>query len=308
MQRRTLACPVSPRPSRRRARRSSSAALLGAALSTLLLPVLPGSALAEPAAAPGAERAPRDERGAGDRPLAAGTALFSAGVDLEIAGRTLSYSDLLSENLRTYEVLGVPMPCFRGELYPLARSAIPVLRDVGVELSYARAFGLDSEGAGGASVSTSWSRLHAGLRGRYRPAGQGGLILFAGGGLRWTDFDIESTGDPSRDAASVSYLALRLGVDGRLPVGPVALEAGGGYQAPLSMGALASHFRAPSAGGVDLRVAVAAPLASGIEARAGASYARYFYDFDSEPEDAYIAGGALDQLFSVQVGVAYYGE
>jgi hypothetical protein len=183
-----------------------------------------------------------------------------------------------------------------------------VLRDLGVELSYARALGLDSEGAGGASVSTSWSRLHAGLRGRYRLAGQGGPILFASGGLRWTDFDIESTGDTSRDAASVSYVALRVGVDGRLPVGPVALEAGGGYQAPLSMGALASHFRSPSAGGVDLRVAVAAPLAHGLEARAGASYARFFYDFDSEPEDTYIAGGALDQLFSVQLGVAYYAE
>ncbi|WP_437867380.1 hypothetical protein [Sorangium sp. So ce363] len=311
MQRRTLACPVSPlspRAPRRRARRSSAAAPLGAALSALsmLLALLsPGSALADPSAASSADRAERDE---GARPPAAGTALFSAGVDLEIAGRTLSYSDLLSDNLRTYEVLGVPMPSLRGELYPFARSAVPVLRDLGVELSYARALGLDSEGAGGASVSTSWSRLHAGLRGRYRLAGQDGPVLFAGGGLRWTDFDIESTGDPSRDAASVSYVALRVGVDGRVPVGPVALEAGGGVQAPLSMGALASHFRAPSAGGVDLRVAVAAPFAPGLEARAGASYARFFYDFDSEPEDTYIAGGALDQLFSVHLGVAYHGE
>lgn len=308
MQRRTLACPVSPRGSRRRARRSSAAALLGVALSTLsalLALSAPGSALADPGAASSADRPQRDE---GARPPAAGTALFSAGVDLEIAGRTLSYSDLLSDNLRTYEVLGVPMPSLRGELYPFARSAVPVLRDLGVELSYARALGLDSEGAGGASVSTSWSRLHAGLRGRYRLAGQDGPVLFAGGGLRWTDFDIESTGDASRDAASVSYLALRVGVDGRLPVGPVALEAGGGVQAPLSMGALASHFRAPSAGGVDFRIAVAAPFAPGLEARAGASYARFFYDFDSEPEDTYIAGGALDQLFSVHLGVAYYGE
>ncbi|WP_437550024.1 hypothetical protein WME97_05640 [Sorangium sp. So ce367] len=303
MQRRTLACPVaplSPRAPRRSARRSSAAALLGAALSALSMLLAPGSALADPVA----DRAERE----GARPPAAGTALFSAGVDLEIAGRTLSYSDLLSDNLRTYEVLGVPMPSLRGELYPFARSAVPVLRDLGVELSYARALGLDSEGAGGAGVSTSWSRLHAGLRGRYRLAGQDGPVLFASGGLRWTDFDIESTGDPSRDAASVSYVALRVGVDGRLPVGPVALEAGGGVQAPLSMGALASHFRAPSAGGVDLRVAVAAPFAPGLEARAGASYARFFYDFDSEPEDTYIAGGALDQLFSVHLGVAYHGE
>ncbi|WP_437815714.1 hypothetical protein [Sorangium sp. So ce1078] len=299
MQRRTLACPVFPAVSPRRSR---AAALLGAALAAL--------AASSPALAAEGAAAPRPgaaERGGGDRPPAVGTELFSAGVDLEIAGRTLSYSDLLSGNLRTYEVLGVPMPSLHAELYPLARGALPVLRDLGIALSYARAIGLDSEGAAGASVSTSWSRLHAGVRGRYRLAGPTGPVLFAGGGLCWTDFDVESTGDPSRDAASVSYVALRLGVDGRFPVGPVALEAGGGYQAPLSMGALASHFREPSAGGVDLRVAVAVPFAPGLDVRAGASYTRFFYDFDSEPGDPYIAGGALDQLFGAHLGVAYHG-
>ncbi|WP_437601000.1 hypothetical protein WMF28_05410 [Sorangium sp. So ce590] len=302
MQRRTLACPVFSVVSRRRARRSRAAALLGAALAALAASSSALAAEGAPALRPEAA-----ERDGGDDPPAVGTELFSAGFDLEIAGRTLSYSDLLSGNLRTYEVLGVPMPSLRAELYPLARSALPVLRDLGIALSYARAIGLDSEGAAGAGVSTSWSRLHAGLRGRYRPAGRTGPVLFAGGGLCWTDFDVELTGDPSRDAASVSYLALRLGVDGRFPVGPVALEAGGGYQAPLSMGALASHFREPSAGGVDLRVAVAVPFAPGLEARAGASYTRFFYDFDSEPGDPYIAGGALDQLFGAHLGVAYHG-
>ncbi|WP_437725942.1 hypothetical protein [Sorangium sp. So ce861] len=302
--RRTLARPVSPALSRRRARRSRAAALLGAALAALTTSPARSARAAEAAAALRPEAAERDE---GRAPPAVGTELFSAGVDLEIAGRTLSYTDLLSENLRTYEVLGVPMPSLRAELYPLARSALPVLRDLGLALSYARAVGLDSEGAGGASVSTSWSRLHAGLKGRYRPAGQAGPVVFASGGLCWTDFDVASTGDPSRDAAAVSYVALRLGVDGRLPVGPVALEAGAGYQAPLSMGALSSYFREPSAGGVDLRVAVAVPFAPGLEARAGASYARFFYDFDAEPGDPYIAGGALDQLFGAHLGVAYYG-
>ncbi|KYF92186.1 hypothetical protein BE20_12520 [Sorangium cellulosum] len=299
-----------PAQSRRRARRSHATALLGAALAALAAPS--SARAAEAAAALRPEAAERDEgralptEGAAVR-AAVGTELFSAGVDLEIAGRTLSYTDLLSENLRTYEVLGVPMPSLRAELYPLARSALPVLRDLGIALSYARAVGLDSAGAGGASVSTSFSRLHAGLKGRYRPAGQDGPVLFASGGLCWTDFDVAPTGDPSRDAAAVSYVALRLGADGRLPVGPVALEAGAGYQAPLSMGALASYFREPSAGGVDLRVAVAVPFAPGLEARAGASYARFFYDFDAEPGDPYIAGGALDQLFGAHLGVAYYG-
>lgn len=277
---------------------------MAAALVALAL-ASPAPALAQGAAAPLGDRAERKE--VDGHPPAVGTELFSAGVDLEIAGRALSYSDLLSENLRTYNVLGMPMPSVRGEVYPLARGALPVLRDLGVALSYARAVGLDSKGEGGARISTSWSRLHAGLKGRFRPAGEAGPVLFATGGLCWIDFDLASTGDPSRDAASVSYVSLRLGLDGRVPLGPVALEAGAGYQAPLSTGALASHFRGPRAGGVDLRLAVAVPFAPGLEARAGGSYTRFFYDFDSEPGDPYVAGGALDQFYGVHLGVAYYG-
>lgn len=277
---------------------------MAAALVALAL-ASPAPALAQGVAAPLGERAERKE--VDGHPPTVGTELFSAGVDLEIAGRALSYSDLLSENLRTYSVLGMPMPSVRGEVYPLARGALPVLSDLGVALSYARAVGLDSKGDGGARISTSWSRLHAGLKGRLRPAGQGGPVLFATGGLCWIDFDLASTGDPSRDAVSVSYVSLRVGLDGRVPVGPVALEAGAGYQAPLSTGALASHFREPSAGGVDLRLAVAVPFAPGLEARAGASYTRFFYDFDSEPGDPYVAGGALDQFYGVHLGVAYHG-
>ncbi|MGK3996691.1 hypothetical protein [Sorangium sp. So ce1024] len=279
-------------------RRQAAAALVALALAS------PSPALAQSAAAPLGDRAERKE--VDGHPPAVGTELFNAGVDLEIAGRALSYSDLLSENVRTYDALA-PMPSLRGEVYPLARSALPVLRDLGVTLSYARAVGLDSKGEGGARISTSWSRLHAGLKGRFRPAGQAGPVLFATGGLSWIDFDVASTGDPSRDAASVSYVSLRLGLDGRVPLGPVAIEAGAGYLAPLSMGALASYFRDPSAGGVDLRLAVAVPFAPGLEARAGASYTRFFYDFDSEPGDPYVAGGALDQLYGVHLGVAYHG-
>lgn len=276
--------------SRRDARRTSLAALLALSMAA----PLPARA-AEPAA-------DRDARRGGG---AVGTALAVVGVDLELAGRSLSYSDLLSENLRDYHVLGVPMPSIRGELFPLARSGLPVARDLGVALSYARALGLDSEGPDGSSVPTSWNRLHAGLRARFRPAGDAGPIVFADAGLRFTDFEFDTEGELSRETASVSYLALRLGVDGRIPAGPVAIEAGAGYQAPLSTGELASRFRAPSAGGVDLRAALAVPFAAGFEARAGASYTRFFYDFDSEPEDVYIAGGALDQLFNVHAGVAY---
>jgi hypothetical protein len=280
-----------------------------------ILPACTGmffSALSTAASAPAAAAAsstagalPPADSAAEVGPGAVGTALAVVGLDLEIAGRRLSYSDLLSENLRRYEVLGVPMPSLRAEVYPLARGATPVLRDLGVELSCARALGLDSEGPDGSSVATSWNQLHAGLRGRFRPMGDAGPLLGASAGLRYTDFTFEANSELSSEVASVAYVAFRLGVDGRIAAGPVSVEGGAGYQAPLSMGQLASRFRASSAGGVDLRAAVAVPLPERFEARVGASYTRFFYDFNSEPGDVYIAGGALDQFFSAHVGVSY---
>ena len=58
-------------------------------------------------------------------------------------------------------------------------------------------------------------------------------------------------------------------------------------------------------GGVDARVGLAVPLPLGFEARLIASYARYFYAFSPVPGDRYVAGGALDQLATGHLGLAY---
>jgi hypothetical protein len=298
------AAPAAVAPAAPAAVAPAAPAAVAPAAPAAVAPAAPAAVAPAPAASATAE--PQTDRAAA-QPRPFGKALAVLGVDLEVAGRMLSYSDLLSENLRTYDVLGVPMPALRAEVYPLARMPMPVLRDLGLVLSYARALGLDSEGPDGSSVPTSWNRLHAGLRGRIRPAGEAGPIVGVGAGVRWTDFSFETEGDLKDETSSVSYVALRLGVDGRLPVGPCAIEAGAGYQVPLSTGDLALRFRGPSAGGVDLDAAVAVPFPSmpALEARAGASYTRFFYSFESEPEDPYIAGGALDQFFNLHVGVTY---
>jgi hypothetical protein len=54
-----------------------------------------------------------------------------------------------------------------------------------------------------------------------------------------------------------------------------------------------------------VRAASSVTLGRGFEARLWLDYARWFYDMNPEPGDAYVAGGALDEMLTVLVGVAY---
>ena len=46
-------------------------------------------------------------------------------------------------------------------------------------------------------------------------------------------------------------------------------------------------------------------LTDGLEARLVAEYARFFYSFTPQVGDAYVAGGALDQIYGMRLGAAY---
>jgi hypothetical protein len=59
-------------------------------------------------------------------------------------------------------------------------------------------------------------------------------------------------------------------------------------------------------GGIDAALGAALPLGSGgFELQGLLRYFRYFYAMNPEPGDALVAGGALDQFFTFQVGAAY---
>ncbi len=67
------------------------------------------------------------------------TSLFVVGLAVEFSGRTFGYNQLLTPNGRNYKLFGTPIPALSAELYPLAGSSIPVVRDLGITASYARA-------------------------------------------------------------------------------------------------------------------------------------------------------------------------
>jgi len=273
----------------------SALAFLGA-LGALLLAETPESA---------AQEAPRPPDAApAQKKVDPGSAAILASAGVEIGGRSISYTDLVIENLRTYNVFGAPLAKIAVEVYPAA--FVPskkFLSNLGVSLLYAGAFGLDSSLPNGEAVGTSWQRFEAAIKVRMRV---GPAVLGAGMGYALESFTFETNDAAAKEVPSVTYHALRFAAEGRVPIGPIAIRVDVGYRLPVAAGALLARFRDGTAGGVDLSAGIAVPLPlSGIEARAGARYARYFYSFFPEPGDAYIAGGALDEYLTFEIGAAY---
>lgn len=277
-------------------RRDALAAALRAPLRDLAPPPPP---VAEPPPAPEAKhdktRALHDE----------GTSLFKLGVALDLAGRWFSYHDGLSANLRPYSLFPAPVLALEGEVYPAASTGVRVLEDLGVRMRFAHAFGLTSATRDGSPIDTQWNRFGLDLHGRLRTGDGYAPVLGAALGFEWIAFWFDEPGALAGEVPAVSYENLRLGVDARVPLGRVGLGFDLAYLAPVGAGTVYERFTDPSVKGVELGLKVAVGIAAGFQAVLGLDYTRYFASFAPVPGDAYVAGGALDQLFALRLGAAY---
>ncbi|MGK3990266.1 hypothetical protein WME99_44895 [Sorangium sp. So ce136] len=232
-----------------------------------------------------------------------GSALFSVELGVELVGRWFDYSDPRTQNLRPYSIFGQPAISVSGELYPLASTNIAVLKGLGITAGYAQALGLNSAVGGGDPISTTYQRINLGLRERLSLGEKSVLGISAG--LRFLTFEIDAPADLARTVPNVSYTLFRAGLDGRFPVGPVALGLGAEYILPLSSGPVYERFTGASVQGIGALAGVMIPVATGIEARLLVEYARFFSSFQPEQGDPYIAGGAIDQYLGLRLAGAY---
>lgn len=231
------------------------------------------------------------------------SALFSVELGVEFVGRWFDYSDPRTNNLRPYSVFGQPALSIAGEVYPLASTDIPVLKGLGITAGFARALGLNSAVGDGDPISTTYQRINLGLRERLSIGEASQLGINAG--LRFVTFDIEAPAAIAATVPNVSYTLFRAGLDGRFPLGSVALGLGADYLMPLSSGPVYERFKGPSVQGIGATAGVMIPIATGIEGRVLVEYARFFSSFQPEQGDAYIAGGAIDQYLGLRLAGAY---
>ncbi len=235
-----------------------------------------------------------------------GKEIVGVAAAFDLGGRFFSYNDGFSTNLRDYSVFGAPGAAVRAEVYPLATTGLLILRDLGLTGEFRGAFAISSQTKDGTEVDTQWLRFGGGLRFRV-PFGPDDkpFVLGARGGFVKDFFTLDATGSLAAEAPSVDYTFLRAGLDGRFPIGPIAITAFGAYLGALDAGDTYTRFRDSSIGGIDVGGGLVVPIALGFEAFVSAEYIRWFYAFAPVPGDAYVAGGALDEYIHLEIGPQY---
>jgi hypothetical protein len=269
-----------------------------------------------PAASEGQQRA--DTESGPERPHGiVGHDLVELALGAGAIGRHFGYSVVPSSslNLRPYTVFPAAAVSVQGELYPLADSHSPVLRDIGFIGYYSRSLFLqsnvDSDAGGTVSIGTTATSLLGGLRWRTMLGGEGGtqLGISVSYTLQSFSFNTQGTAAPT-DLPSVNYQAIRPGVDVRVPIGKLSLLAQAGFRACLSAGDVALRFRGTTTTGFDASGGLAFLLTPGWEVRALADYEGYFYSFSPQYDenamtgDAYRAQSAIDHNYGGRIALA----
>jgi len=252
-------------------------------------------------------------------PHRAATALIMFGGGLELGGRSFHYSlsPANTANLRPYDIFPGPLLWVAGELYPAAVTDIGFVKDLGLAVSYAHAIGVDAAATQDRTFSVSWTKLLLGLRYRIRTGDATDPSLGLGLGYARQSCIFSAEGDEALDiaghVASVDYEAVRPAIDLRIPVGAVSLLAGFAYLGVVSAGEVYDRFTTfnrgtngtASIGAIELLAGLGVEVTPGVELRGTFEYSRYFYSFEPEPGDPYVAGGALDQFFGIRLGAFY---
>ena len=272
-------------------------------------PAAPGSASTEVATTSAAPSVPADaDRGASREPASEAHAgrkgdLLWIRAAIASGSRNFSYVDRMTPTLRSYALFAAPMARVDAEVYPFARTALPGGMDFGITGDYARAFAVSSDDSSGTSVSSNWSLFDVGAHERF-PLGRSWLLgLGAGYGEMTFLFD----GALATTAAlpGVQYHLVRFGGDVRVALGSFSLYGYGSYLDVLSTGPVGAYFARATVGGLEGRLGLSHDLGHGFEVSFEVAYTRFFYAFNPQPGDAYVAGGALDQMTFASLGVGY---
>lgn len=237
-----------------------------------------------------------------------GQAMLVVAAGGEAGFRKFEYNQPITKNLRAYNVSFAPGFSADLQLYPLA-SMGGALAGIGLEGGYGQAVALQSAPASGQKIDTTWNRWNVGLRYRIRVCACGAYVApHVGYGAESFVFS-EPPNTIAKEVPAAKYTFVKAGLDGRYPLGPVAVMLGASWLFASSGGdaleTIGSRFPHHKVGGVDGNVAVGVGITKGLEARLAFRYTRFFYTMNPEPGETYIAGGALDQLSSLHLGVAY---
>ncbi|RKH86533.1 hypothetical protein D7Y21_20710 [Corallococcus sp. AB045] len=274
------------------------------------------------AAAPKEKKAPeKEEDSLSTEQERASAPIVEGALGVKLLGRSLRYKDDVFGVLRPYTLgpdvggfalPGAPQVAGDVTVYPLAAFKKGALARLGITGAVDQSFGLKSTGSTGAvSYPTTAREWQAGLR-YVIPFGEAQRHGFEiTGTYGMNTFRIDAVdGERPLDLPNVEYKTAGLGLGVRAALSEkFDFNFRLGYQHPLDSGELSSDawFPRMSAGAVTGSATLAYRLNRILDVRVKADLRRYFFKFNPEPGDPYVAGGAVDQYpgLSFQLGFRY---
>jgi hypothetical protein len=277
-------------------------------------PLTPPEPIAPVAVEPKAEPKASRAAGAGEGPgLLASTFGTPRGgmpfaiirVEFNTVARSYDYNDPVTTNLRPFSVSFMPTPALSLALYPLGLTGSAALSGLGLDVGFATSLGVSSARANGPSYPTTYSRFDVGAHYRLwfgETASSFTLIPRVGFQSAGLSLSAASDGTVENELPNVRYSGLRLGLgfDAPLFAGLRVLADGAFVLLGSSAGDVISskYFTKGSVNGINVGVSLAYGFTEAFGLEAGFGYQHYFFSFQPNPGDAFIAGGALDQYFT----------
>ncbi len=224
-------------------------------------------------------------------------------VSVGSAARRLMYRDRLTPTLADWNSGALAVWGLAVRAYP-STGKLPVVDDIGVYGWYQRSLSSTTLTADQVlEFSTQMVEWEAGLR--WRALSSGGverLALTMGYGNLRQIFGGARLPGYILPAGAIQYW--KPGAEGQVAIGPVALGAGAAYLAVVRQDFLSAYFPRGSTGGVEASVRASTELGKVVLTLSG-RYQRFFYSLHPEPYDPYVAGGALDELFAIDLACRY---
>ena len=234
--------------------------------------------------------------------LVAALPSVDASVSVGSAMRRLHYRDRLTSTLADWQGGAVALWGLSVQAFPL-NGRLPVLDDVGAYGWYERSLRSTTFTADQVlEFSTQQIAWEAGLRWRATSDGvEHGAVTMGYGTLR-QDFSGARLPGYILPAGTIQYW--KPGLEGQLSLGPVALRGGAAYLFVVRQDFLSAYFPRASKGGIEGSVRASVDLGK-FGVMLSGRYQRFFYSLHPEPYDPYVAGGALDELFAVDLACRY---
>lgn len=234
--------------------------------------------------------------------LATALPSLDASVSIGSSKRRLFFRDRLTPTLAGWQSGALAVGGLSLQAYP-STGRLPVIDDIGAYGWYARSLKSTTLTADGTLVfGTQEIAWETGLRWRAVFGGrERGAVSIGYGTLRY-DFSGARLPGYLLPAGTIQYW--RPGLEGRLPLGRVALGAGAAYLLIVRQDFLSANFPRAGRGGIEGSLRVSVDVWK-VELTLSGRYTRFFYSLHPQPYDPYVAGGALDEVFALDLACGY---